>query len=440
MGIRSSKSRVFVRSVAVHYEIATGKIFRPLEQTHGPRAQHLNVTFTLHGRPLGFHLVPSVNTNLEAHLRDAAWDLLSEEIVQHFHDDDLKRPRSSADLDAAAVNPCKRPLLAEPSHDYPFVSVMLATVNNHDVCLETLRHLHNLEYPNFEILLIENTPAPTDLASRIEKELPPMPNLRVLHQPRPGLSAARNLGIAEAKGEIIAFTDDDVVVSSQWLSALVGGFEIDPDIACVTGAIIATEIETPAQSWLEQYGGYCKGHEQERYDLGEHARPDPLYPYNAGRFGSGANSAFRLTALRELGGVSECMGPGTPSYGGEDIDLLFRCVSQGHQLLYEPAAILWHRHREGADSLKQQMYRYGVGLSSALTKWMLENPRIGFGLLSRVPLGLVYLLSPRSEKNASKDRFFPIQLTLLEIGGFLVGPFAHLRSRLHAYRKRVTSP
>jgi hypothetical protein len=71
---------------------------------------------------------------------------------------------------------------------------------------------------------------------------------------------AHNRGLTKARGEIVAFTNDDVVVDSLWLVELARAFEFADDVACVTGLILPMELETPAQFWLENSIRYNKGY------------------------------------------------------------------------------------------------------------------------------------------------------------------------------------
>ncbi len=72
--------------------------------------------------------------------------------------------------------------------------------------------------------------------------------------------------------------------------------------------IVPAELETPAQVWLEQYGGFNKGFEARLFNLSNHKPASPLYPYTAGVFGSGANMAFTRAALNEIGGFDPRWG------------------------------------------------------------------------------------------------------------------------------------
>jgi GT2 family glycosyltransferase len=258
--------------------------------------------------------------------------------------------------------------------------------------------------------------------------------VRWVHEPRQGLSFARNAGLAAAQGTIVVFTDDDVLVDRRWVERLVAAFESTELIACVTGAILPAEIETPAQLWLEEYGGFHKGFERKVFNSTTHRVESPLFPYNSGQFGSGANMAFRADVLRRLGGFAVDLGAGTAAHGGEDLDIFLRTVSAGHTIVYEPAALMWHRHRRSVQALRRQMFRYGVGLSATVTKWLLDDRRTAVAVLRRVPRGLVLLLGPQSDKNKRKSVSFPRLLTALEWAGVLVGPVAYLRSRHHARR------
>jgi hypothetical protein len=97
--------------------------------------------------------------------------------------------------------------------------------------------------------------------------------------------------------------------------------------------------------------------------------------------------------------------------------------------VYEPAAIVHHRHHRNYEDLRQQMYGYGVGLTAYLTKPLVDKPGLFLDVALRIPRGVVYALSPCSPKNVRKRVDYPRELTTLEQKGMLYGPFAYLRSR-----------
>jgi hypothetical protein len=111
----------------------------------------------------------------------------------------------------------------------------------------------------------------------------------------------------------------------------------------------------------------------------------PLFPFQVGRFGTGANFAVKRDRVLQLGGFDEALGAGTASQGGEDLDLFFRVLTAGDALATEPAAIVWHRHRSDNEALLVQARGYGLGLGAWLTKVVLDPPhrRLAIRVLRR---------------------------------------------------------
>jgi len=193
--------------------------------------------------------------------------------------------------------------------------------------------------------------------------------------------------------------------------------------------ILPLELETPAQLWLEQYGGFSKGFHDTLFDLEENRPAAALFPYTAGAFGSGASMAFRTDVLRHIGGFDPAIGAGTLALGGDDLAAFFDVVAAGYGVAYAPAALVRHRHRRDYESLRRQAYGYGVGLTAFLTKTVLDRPARLLEIGRRLPRGLAYALSPTSDKNAGKQADYPRRLTWLELKGMVHGPRAYIRSR-----------
>ncbi|MFE9201463.1 glycosyltransferase [Micromonospora sp. NPDC007230] len=407
----------------------------------GTRYGAAQVLVRLHGEPLGLVDVGLPAGGLTAPALTATIrDRLATAIDAHLRHDGLPT------LDRLDARPVRETVGSCPSRrtaaaHVPFVSVVLPTCGRAPLFESTLDSLAALDYPHFEIVVVDNAPQVSDTARTVASRAAADPRFRYTSEPRPGVAHARNRGLAEARGGIVAFADDDLVIDRGWLRSLVDGFT-DDDVVGVTGHILARELDTPAQIWLEQYGGYGKGCQRRRFDRSgvatldaEGARrvdlpPRSLHPYLPGSYGSGANMAFRTDALRRLGAFDPRLR------SGEDIDLLLRTVLAGHALTYEPGAIAWHTHRRELRALRRTMYQYGVGLGTVLTKCLTSDPTARRELVRRLPRGIAYALRPGSAKNNRKQAGYPASLTVLELCGLALGPVHYAAAAARSGRSR----
>ena len=400
----------------------------------GPPYRQALVLVRLHAEPIGLLPLELSALGLPARaLAGAVWSQLQQPIGRHLEADG-ESPVTElpvTGLAASEAPPCA-PEQAVVSGAAPLVSAVVTTCDRPGQLLRTLDSLLRQRYPAFEVIVVDNRPRGGPTRQAVGQQYGAEPRVRYVAEPRVGLSAARNAGLAHARGPIVAFTDDDVTVDRHWLSSLAAAFLRDPAAACVTGLILPLELETTAQLLFEQFGGFSKGFQRRSFDLGPNRPPDALFPYSAGRFGSGANTAFRTAVLRGLGGFAVELGAGTPARGGEDLDIYLRVITGGHRLVYEPRALLWHRHRPDRAGLSRQIHHYGVGLSAALTRRFMASREDRRQIVRRLPAGLAYALHPRSAKNAGKGPSYPVRLTMLELAGMLRGPIAYGLSRRSA--------
>ena len=296
-------------------------------------------------------------------------------------------------------------------------------------CVE---RLIQLDYPDYEVIVVDNRRGNVPQAE--------ISGVRVVREQRPGISAARNRGIAVATGEIVAFTDDDVVVDRRWLRALAERFARQPDVSAVTGLVMPLELETPAQVLFEQSGsGLDRGFVPLTFERAGRFRvlrkatwsgmENVRSIYLTGEFGLGSNMAFRTSVLLSAGGFDEALGVGTPACGGEDLAMLIELLTAGHQLAYEPGAIIRHSHRATLAELERQIHGYGVGFTAMLTAVTLRDPRHAIGLAAVIPSWLRSLHDASSAKNVHRQQDYPQALARAELRGLLKGPFAYLRSR-----------
>lgn len=389
----------------------------------------------LHTQPLGVVEVMLGENGLDAaSLAKEIGRVLHSEINAHLSQDGL--PQSGC-LTAAGLPTCG---LAKCAQDHqalldnsPFVSIIVATRDRTIRLATCLNSLQALEYPNYEIIVVDNAPSTHATADFIQQEYGNSKRVRYVREDQPGLAVAHNRGLVEVEAPLVAFTDDDVIADRHWLTELVKGFNTVENVACVTGMIFAAEMESPAQEWIEQFG-FNKGFARRVFDLSENRSGDPLYPYTAGVFGSGANMAFQTSFLQQIGGFDPALGAGSVAMGGDDLAAFFEVITRGYRLVYEPAAFVCHYHRRDYAGLRRQAYSYGVGLTAYLTKTLIDRPGRIVSLVTKMPYGFARMLNPRTSRGVQR-RDLPTELIGIERRGMLAGPFAYVRSRLGSHRQ-----
>jgi GT2 family glycosyltransferase len=392
----------------------------------------------LHRQPLGLvALSLSENGLTAADYACRIWDVLSARIKAHLHDDglpDVDQLGPDGISFSRAPNCIKehKALLS----DAPFVSIVVATRDRAASLVRCVESLQALNYPSYEIIIVDNAPSSSATADLIRQKYGESDQVHYLSEPLPGLANAHNRGLMAVQAPIVAFTDDDVVVDALWLAQLVKGFAVNGKVGCVTGMILPAELQTPAQMWIEQYGSFNKGFTQRLFDQNRNRPDNPLYPYAAGIFGSGANMAFRTSVLRRIGGFDPALGAGSGGCGGDDLAAFFDVITKGYTLVYEPSAMIWHRHHRSYAKLRKLTYGYGVGLTAYLMKTLIDRPNRLLDFSIRIPQGLIYAMNPRSSKNSKKSTDYPRELTKIERKGMLYGPVAYLGSRWRSRKTR----
>ena len=385
----------------------------------------------LHTQPLGVVELDLGETGLTGNeYAHQIWRVLGVEIREHLRRDMLPEV-TELDADGLAFSDTPKCLRERETllANAPPVSVVVATRDRTASLATCLESLLALDYPNYEIIVVDNAPETNETADFVKQTYGHLAAIRYVREDHPGLASAHNCGLTEVRGEIVAFTDDDVVVDRSWLMEIVRGFNMADNVACVTGLILPAELQTRAQVWFEQSVGFGKGFASRICDLSENQPKDFLFPYAAGSCGSGANMAFKTAVLRDIGGFDPALGTGTGAMGGDDLAAFFEVIVRGYRLVYRPEAIIYHWHPREYNALHGRAYAYGVGLTAYLTKVLLDRPWRLPDLAIRVPSGVVYALSCQSPKNRSQPPDYPRELIRNELKGMLYGPFAFLRSR-----------
>ena len=227
------------------------------------------------------------------------------------------------------------------------LSVVICTYDRYEALEEALAALlasRGFQQTSCEVLVVENTPAPRRQPIR----LPGLANVRVQVCEETGLSHARNFGIVNTVGEIVAFLDDDALVCDTWCSEMIRAFD-DPK-ALVVGGLVKPyhPTEKPPAWYDERLAGYLSC-----IDWGP--RPRHLRP---GEWIVGANMAFRRAVFDQYGLFDVALGrKGTGSLLSNDETALLERVGM-QRVLYVPAAAV--RHMIPAERLSTRWFRRRV--------------------------------------------------------------------------------
>jgi GT2 family glycosyltransferase len=224
----------------------------------------------------------------------------------------------------------------------PFFSIIVPTYNRPDRLAGCLRALAGLSYPRdrFEVIVVDDeSPTPLDgvvmpWRSRLD--------LTLLTQTHAGPAAARNTGVARAKGDFIAFTDDDCVPAADWLQALAARFAVTPHDA-IGGLVLNGLLRNPYATASQLLVDYLYTH------------------YNANRdralFFTSNNVAFPTDRFRAIGGFDTSF----PLAAAEDRELCDRWLLHGYHMIYAPEALVYHAHALTWRTFCWQHFNYGRG-------------------------------------------------------------------------------
>ncbi|MBJ7337655.1 glycosyltransferase [Mycolicibacterium sp.] len=387
----------------------------------------------LHGHPLGvLFLDGRLGPSRRAHAA-GIWTALQHRVNAHLADDGYPVAQH---LDDLVVSRKPEPPACERRRDAvlsrpPRISVVVATRDRPESLRACLKSLLDTTYGNFEIVVVDNDPTNDDTADMLAAEFD---SVRYVREYRRGLASAHNCGLDVAQGRIVAFVDDDVLVDQHWMTAIAQGFAETDDVGCVTGLILPEQLETPAQLLLEHRGGYGKGFDLKVFDTRENRPGDPLFPFAAGQLGSGANMAFDAEMLRGMGGFDVALGVGTRARGGDDMSGFFRTIVAGHRLVYQPGAIVWHRHYRDMAALRNMARGCGVGMGAYLASSLVHEPRMIIDLARCLPEAFAKAFLPQAPTSAERPHPWPVELVNVERRGLLAGPAAYAVSRWRTRR------
>jgi glycosyltransferase involved in cell wall biosynthesis len=298
------------------------------------------------------------------------------------------------------------------------ITVILCTYNRAETLSKALESVAFSELPEsveWEVLVVDNNSRDQthDVVEEFCRRYPG--RFRYLFEPRQGKSHALNSGIREARGDILAFMDDDVTVQPTWLQNLTAALH-NKDWAGAGGRILPEQTFTPPH-WLALKGPYAMGGVLAFFDRGEKPGELDWAPY-------GTNMAFRKSMFESHGGFRTDLGPGPdeniPRFN-EDTEFGRRLKSAGERLRYEPLAIVYHGVPENRRR-KEYFLDWYFGFGRALVHeggrgrdvWGIPRPYFGIlktGTTSMIELTLRWMLAVKPQQ-----RFFYKALVWREAG------------------------
>jgi GT2 family glycosyltransferase len=325
------------------------------------------------------------------------------------------------------------------------VTVVICTRDRPFGLQTTLRGLVALDHPGFRVVVVDSASRGPE-TRQIALEFVDRLDLRYLRVERPGLSRARNAGLAAVETPLVAWLDDDATPDRHWLTELARAFAEGPHVHAVSGTVVPRTLARQEQVWFEEFGGHSKGRGFARAEFAPHPSASrdlatresgacyprvgsqhPMYPLPA--FGVGANMAFRTAALRAAGGFDDALGAGTLTRGGEDTLAFTEVMLRGGTMVYQPSALVRHDHRETLAALAAQLDGYGSGLTAYYTALLLKNPLRIFALLRLAPGALRDLRDPAGVRNGTLGTSFPPELMASNLRSMLRGPWLYLKER-----------
>ncbi|MEV4757065.1 glycosyltransferase family 2 protein [Micromonospora sp. NPDC049559] len=324
---------------------------------------------------------------------------------------------------------------AEVLRAAPPVTVVICTRDRPAELSRCLESVLAQGYPNLRVLVVDNAPT-GDGTARVAREAARRAPVEYLVAPVPGLSRARNVAVAAARGETLAWLDDDEVADPYWLSEIARALVERPEADVISGVIVPAELATAPQLWFEQFGGHSKGRgfTPAVFSPATAHRQSPLYPLPP--FATGANMVFRPGVIESIGGFDPALGAGTPAMGGEDTRAFTQVLLAGGTIAYRPTVLARHTHRRDLDGLRRQLRGYGVGLTAFYTSLLLDRPGLLLPLLRLAPGALRDLTRPDSPRVATIEEDFPAELLRDNRRAMAYGPLAYLRGRRHDRRLR----
>ena len=269
-----------------------------------------------------------------------------------------------------------RPLhtLAQAMTRAPAISVVMCTRDRPADLRLALHSLIEQAIDSHEIIVIDQST--TDETEQIVAEAANGGTpVRYTHLSTPGLSRAYNSGIASARGELLAFTDDDCIAPPNWLAAIQSAFATDPEVALIYGQVLLP----PELQEREGSDGVTP-----QLLIRDRRRLGPKDGFMV--FGMGANFAARRSSCKQIQGFDEVLGGGGPLQSAQDFDFAYRLFRAGFAILLEPTVVVYHRGFRPLGDWPAVVGSYGIGVGGFYWKHVRARDPYAAALLAKMLL------------------------------------------------------
>lgn len=236
----------------------------------------------------------------------------------------------------------------------PSVTVVVPVRNGEQTIEPLLESLQKLDYNNDKVEVIIVDGNSTDMTQDIVKKYP----VKLVVEKKKGLNVARNTGIKKGNGEIVAFTDSDCIVPSNWVTKIVENFK-NPQVSCVGGSAKALNSD-----FVSQYADNSIVRLMPFFTKREEL--DKVKPFF--RHPAGCNMAYRKKVAEEIGYFDENI-----QYGFDEVEFADRVCKAGYKMVLDPNVLVWHKHRSTLGEFLKQNFQYGRGSGLVLRRNKLND-------------------------------------------------------------------
>lgn len=293
------------------------------------------------------------------------------------------------------------------------ISVLASTYNRCDKLrffLDAMKTSSSAWRAETEVLVIDNNS--NDATKQVVAEYTSLRNpvFRYLFESEPGKSRALNAAIREARGEIIAFTDDDCIPSPNWVDNILKEFESDSELSVLGGRV---ELYDEKDAHQAVSLSSCRRPVRNAREV---FKPASII---------GANMAFRKSVLQIAGGFDPVLGPGSICKADEDLDLIYRSLRRKFKIVYSPEVVVFHNHgRKTELDENKTSFAYAFGRGALYVKYVLRlDPQV-----AGIAFGELLDLTRTLTIGAIRRTKFPYHR--LALRAIFLGAFSYFQARL----------